>query len=88
MSAELIAHRKRLVDEWNAYRAKCRRELAEERHDLGKGRQKEVRGIAIKRSADGTLTRPGVFFQQAEEQEEIAIETEEVLDEVVEVLEE
>lgn len=31
MSAELIAHRKRLVDEWNTWRAKCRNELGEER---------------------------------------------------------
>ncbi|KAL5495196.1 PRT1 [Sanghuangporus weigelae] len=31
VSAELIAQRKRLVDEWNAWRAKCRKELGEER---------------------------------------------------------
>lgn len=38
VSAELIAHRKRLVDEWNAWRAKCRRELGEEKK--GKGKEK------------------------------------------------
>ena len=43
VSAELIALRKRLVEEWNAYRAKCRRELAEDRLDVGRGRQKEVK---------------------------------------------
>jgi translation initiation factor 3 subunit B len=31
VSAELIAHRKRLVDEWNAWRVRCIKELAEER---------------------------------------------------------
>lgn len=31
VSAELIALRKRLVDEWNAWRALCKRESAEER---------------------------------------------------------
>lgn len=38
VSAELIAQRKRLVDEWNAWRAKCRRELGEEKK--GKGKEK------------------------------------------------
>lgn len=28
VSAELIAHRKRLVDEWNAWRARCKTEIA------------------------------------------------------------
>jgi translation initiation factor 3 subunit B len=31
-SAELTAHRKRLVDEWNAWRVQCREEVAKERH--------------------------------------------------------
>lgn len=31
VSAELVALRKRLVDEWNAWRARCKKELAEER---------------------------------------------------------
>ena len=35
-SAELTAHRKRLVDEWNAWRARCREEAAEERKRRGK----------------------------------------------------
>ena len=38
VSAELIAHRKRLVDEWNAWRAKCRRELGEEKKGKQKGK--------------------------------------------------
>lgn len=38
MSAELIAHRKRLVDEWNAWRARCRREVGEEKE------KKKVKG--------------------------------------------
>lgn len=36
ISAELIAHRKRLVDEWNAWRVKVKEELAEERRKRGK----------------------------------------------------
>lgn len=28
VSAELIAQRKRLVDEWNAWRARCKREMS------------------------------------------------------------
>jgi translation initiation factor 3 subunit B len=32
VSAELIAHRKRLVDEWNAWRARCKRDIADEKH--------------------------------------------------------
>lgn len=31
VSAELIAHRKRLVDEWNAWRARCKRDVADEK---------------------------------------------------------
>ncbi|OJT11372.1 Eukaryotic translation initiation factor 3 subunit B [Trametes pubescens] len=36
VSAELIAHRKRLVDEWNAWRVRCKEEVAEERRKSGK----------------------------------------------------
>ena len=36
VSAELIAHRKRLVDEWNAWRIRCKEELAAERKRRGK----------------------------------------------------
>ncbi|KAI0737736.1 translation initiation factor eIF-3b [Daedaleopsis nitida] len=36
VSAELIAHRKRLVDEWNAWRVRCREEVADERRGRGK----------------------------------------------------
>ncbi|EJF62267.1 translation initiation factor eIF-3b [Dichomitus squalens] len=36
VSAELIAHRKRLIDEWNAWRQRCREEVAEERRKRGK----------------------------------------------------
>ncbi|KAH8120396.1 translation initiation factor eIF-3b [Phellopilus nigrolimitatus] len=42
VSAELIAQRKRLVDEWNAWRAKCRKELGEERLLKKKGREVEA----------------------------------------------
>ncbi|KZT30474.1 translation initiation factor eIF-3b [Neolentinus lepideus HHB14362 ss-1] len=35
VSAELIAHRKRLVDEWNAWRRRCKDDLAEERKKKG-----------------------------------------------------
>ena len=31
VSAELIAQRKRLVDEWNAWRARCKREMSSSR---------------------------------------------------------
>ncbi|KAI9064897.1 translation initiation factor eIF-3b [Trametes sanguinea] len=36
VSAELIAHRKRLVDEWNAWRLRCKEQLAEDRRKRGK----------------------------------------------------
>lgn len=36
VSAELIAQRKRLVDEWNAWRLRCAEELAEVRRSKGK----------------------------------------------------
>lgn len=36
ISAELIAQRKRLVDEWNAWRARVKEEVAEERRQRGK----------------------------------------------------
>lgn len=36
ISAELIAHRRRLVDEWNAWRVKVKEELLEERRKRGK----------------------------------------------------
>ncbi|KAF9229402.1 translation initiation factor eIF-3b [Gyrodon lividus] len=35
VSAELIAHRKRLVDEWNAWRGRCKREIADEKRSRG-----------------------------------------------------
>ena len=35
-TAELLAQRKRLVDEWNAWRVRCEKERAEERRDLGR----------------------------------------------------
>lgn len=46
VSAELIAQRKRLVDEWNAWRARCMEEVAEVRRSKGKkveptGKQQE-----------------------------------------------
>lgn len=46
VSAELIAQRKRLVDEWNAWRLRCMEDLAEVRRAKGKkvdgaGKQEE-----------------------------------------------
>ncbi|KAF9240876.1 translation initiation factor eIF-3b [Melanogaster broomeanus] len=35
VSAELVAHRKRLVDEWNAWRVRCKREIADEKRSRG-----------------------------------------------------
>lgn len=35
ISAELIAHRKRLVDEWNAWRTRCKRDVADEKQGRG-----------------------------------------------------
>ena len=40
-SADLIAHRRRLVDEWNAWRARCKKEIADEQQ--GKGETLEER---------------------------------------------
>ena len=36
VSAEQIAQRKRLVDEWNAWRLRCKEESADERRKRGK----------------------------------------------------
>lgn len=36
ISAELIAQRKRLVDEWNAWRVRAKEEVADERRKHGK----------------------------------------------------
>ena len=44
ISAELIAHRKRLVDEWNTWRALCE----EESSDRKKGKKGERRGEEAK----------------------------------------
>lgn len=35
ISAELIAHRKRLVDEWNTWRARCKRDVVDEKRGRG-----------------------------------------------------
>lgn len=34
VSAELIAHRKRLVDEWNTWRSRCTKEIEEKRQEM------------------------------------------------------
>ena len=44
ISAELIAHRKRLVDEWNTWRALCEEEVSDKR----KGKKSERRGDEAK----------------------------------------
>ena len=44
ISAELIAHRKRLVDEWNTWRAQCEEEVS----DKKKGKKGERRGDEAK----------------------------------------
>ena len=36
VSAELIAHRKRLVDEWNAWRIRAKEDLSDDRRRRGK----------------------------------------------------
>jgi translation initiation factor 3 subunit B len=38
-SAEQIAHRRRLVDEWNAWRARCKREVADLRVKRPEGKE-------------------------------------------------
>jgi translation initiation factor 3 subunit B len=40
VSAELLAHRKRLIDEWNAWRSKRAKELAAEKQSAGTVEQK------------------------------------------------
>lgn len=40
VSAELVAHRRRLLDEWDAWRAQCKKALADERRQLGWESQK------------------------------------------------
>ena len=44
ISAELIAHRKRLIDEWNTWRAQCEEEVSDKR----KGKKGERRGDEAK----------------------------------------
>ena len=37
----MIAHRKRLVDEWNAWRARCKRDIADEKRGRGQRLERE-----------------------------------------------
>lgn len=41
VSIELLAHRRRLIDEWNAWRARCKEELAEDASRRGSRAGKE-----------------------------------------------
>jgi translation initiation factor 3 subunit B len=59
-SADLIALRKRLVDEWNAWRARCREEIGEERRDERDNDDKEEIEVWIDEVVD----------QEEEEEEE------------------
>ena len=87
VSAELIAQRKRLVDEWNAWRAKCRKELGEERQKTEVGN--DVFRNCARGNNDADSNPHFLYFSsQDEQEEEIAIELEEVIEEIEEVVEE
>jgi translation initiation factor 3 subunit B len=47
VSAELIAQRKRLVDEWNAWRARCKEQVAAARGGAGKPADKKAKEAAL-----------------------------------------
>ena len=68
VSAELLAHRRRLVDEWNAWRARCRQDAADERR--GRGRKAEP--------------APRDTASQEEEKEEIEVWVDEVVEQIEE----
>jgi translation initiation factor 3 subunit B len=43
VSADLLAHRKRLIDEWNAWRSKRVKELIAEKKKAGEDQEEEVK---------------------------------------------
>lgn len=66
VSAELLAHRKRLIDEWNAWRAKRIRELVAERKSEG------LEELPVQGEAEGDLeTVEEVVEDILEENEEV-----------------
>lgn len=63
ISAELIAHRKRLVDEWNTWRALCEEEISDRR----KSKKGERRGEEVKEEIE-------VWIDEVIEQTEEVVE--------------
>jgi len=63
VSAELIAHRKRLIDEWNTWRAQCEEEVSDRR----RGKKAERRGEEVKEEIE-------VWIDEVIEQIEEAVE--------------
>jgi translation initiation factor 3 subunit B len=72
IGAELVALRKRLVDEWNAWRERCRRELAEEMMARGK------------RVKSGLVGEEEEDREEEEDKEEIEVWIDELIDQVEE----
>ena len=67
VSSELQAQRKRLVNEWNAWRARVKKSLEEERADSGKVQK----ALEVKEQAETAVLEDWV--------EEVIEETEEVM---------
>lgn len=64
VSAELVALRKRLVDEWNAWRARCKRDIADEKRGRGQ-RLDRVRGEEAKEEIEEWIDE---VIEQVEEE--------------------
>lgn len=54
-SKELVAHRKRLVDEWNAWRAKVQSERSERKRDHHRDERLEVIEEIVEEVLDETV---------------------------------
>ena len=69
VSKELTEHRQRLVDEWNAWRSRCKAQLAEEREELG--RKPPAKMVLVpegaKRKAGAAAQESGQDLEQVEE---------------------
>lgn len=68
VSSELQAHRRRLIDEWNAWRVRTKRALEEERQSLGKVHKSQ----AIKEQ-EATATLEEWVEEVIEESEEVVV---------------
>jgi len=68
VSSELQSHRRRLIDEWNAWRSRTKRALEEERQSLGK-----VQKALVAKEQEATATLEEWVEEVIEEVEEVVV---------------